>query len=60
MSIKIKSHQMPGDIGKTYFQKLIEGKGSHSENKRGRTLLKLLKMRERAVLKERARKEISQ
>jgi hypothetical protein len=55
--IPVKTHQMPGDVPKSEKIAMLEGK--HVDRKRGRAFRKGLKARERAVLKERTRREIN-
>lgn len=62
MKIRIKMHQMPGDIGKHEKIFFLEEKNSYhlneDERKRRRSLIDLYKMRERAVFKEQTKKEM--
>lgn len=55
MKTRIKTHQFPGDLGKKTKQAMLEGK--HPNKKGAKNLKKALASRERAVLKERTRKE---
>jgi hypothetical protein len=56
MKTRIKTHQMPGDVGKDTKQAMLEGR--HPNKKGSKNLKKALVSRERAVLKERTRKEV--
>ena len=62
MKIRIKMHQMSGDIGKCEKIFFLESKNSYhlneDEHKRRRSLMDLYKMRERAVFKEQTKKEM--
>jgi hypothetical protein len=55
--IPIKTHQMPGDVTKQEKAAMLEGK--HKDRKRSKSFKKTIKSRERAVLRERARREIA-
>lgn len=57
MKIRIKMHQMPGDICKREKIRLLESPNS-DESKRSKTLKNLYRMRERAAFKEQTRVEI--
>jgi hypothetical protein len=58
MNLRIKTGQEPGDLGKSEKQKMLEGK--HKDKKRAKNFKKYVRMQERAVLKERAKKRIEQ
>ena len=70
MKPRIKMHQMPGDVpkrvkialleGRVEDATLVYGKGRYHRytNGQAKTFKKVVRMKERAVLKRRARKEI--
>ena len=58
MKPRIKTGQLPGDVGKRTKQAMLEGR--HPDKKRSKTFKKVLRMKERAVLKERTKKEIKE
>ena len=55
MRPRVKMGQLPGDIPRQHKIELIEDRSP--ENRRGKAMRDALRARERAVLKERARKE---
>jgi hypothetical protein len=60
MKIRIKMHQMPGDISKQEKASILEN-SYHCDDvelKERRSLINLYRMRERAVFKEETRKEM--
>lgn len=56
MKTRIKTHRFPGSVSKQETQALLEGR--HPDVKRSKSLKKMLRLRERAVLKDRVRKEL--
>lgn len=57
MKTRIKTRQMPGDVSKKVKQAMLEG--THPDKKRAKNFKKnYVLSRERAVLKERTKKEI--
>lgn len=58
MKARIKTGQLPGDLGKRTKQAMLEGR--HPNRKRAKNLRKKLQGKERAVLKERTKKEIEE
>ena len=68
MPIKLKMHQFPGDIPKSDKINLLEDNPMHVSLNRlmsvaqhkaaGKSFKKMVRMKERAVLKERTRKDV--
>ena len=58
MNLRIKTGQLPGDVSKQTKQAMLEGR--HPEKKRSKTMKKVVRMSEKAVLKERMRKHVSE
>lgn len=57
MKTRIKTRQMPGDVSKRTKQEMLEGR--HPDRKRSKNFKKnYVLSRERAVLKERTKKEV--
>lgn len=56
MKPRIKFHQMPGDVRKGTKIAMLEGR--HPEKTRSKSFKKEVRMKEKAVLKQRAKKEI--
>lgn len=54
--IPIKMHQMPGDIGKREKISMLEGRCL--DRRRAKAYRKMIRSRERTVLRERTRNEI--
>lgn len=54
--IPIKMHHMPGDVGRSVQIAMLEG--THRDRKRSKAFRNMVYSRLRAVLKERARREI--
>jgi hypothetical protein len=58
MNLKLKMRDMPGDIPKSDKIRLMEGRPSPGDEWRAKGFRKLVRMKERAVLKRRALREI--
>ena len=58
MPLKIKMRMMPGDLPKADKIRLLEGNPLPGDEWRVKGFKKLVRMKERAVLKRRARKEV--
>ncbi len=56
MKTRIKTRQMPGDLSKKTKQAMLEGR--HPDKKRAKNFKKNILSRERAVQKERTRREM--
>jgi len=56
MKTRVKMHQLPGDVHKSEKIAMMEGK--HPEKKRSKSFKKMVRAKERAVLKRRTKKEI--
>lgn len=59
MKSRIKMHQMPGDLPKRDKIALLERRAPLHDQWRVKGYRKMLRSRERAVLKERARKDMA-
>jgi hypothetical protein len=59
MKPRIKMHQMPGDISKREKIAMLEGRSTIRTRKCSKSYKKKLRMKERAVLKERNREMVS-
>lgn len=57
MNLRIKTGQVPGDLSKQQKQAMLEGRAKRNHAK---TFKKVVRMKEKAVLKERTRKRISE
>jgi len=55
---KIKMGQTPGDVGVGHKIRMMEGRVPEDEKRRAKGFRKDVRLRERATLKERTRKEI--
>lgn len=58
MKARIKMRQMPGDVPKRFKIQMMEGTVDESELNRAKSFRKMVRMKERAVLKRRAMAEI--
>ena len=58
MKPRIKTHQMPGDISKQEKIAMLGGRSKIRTRGQSKTYKKILRMRERAVLKEQNRKVV--
>lgn len=56
MKSRLKTHDMPGDIPQCEKEAMLEGR--HPDRRRAKSYRKMLRTKERAVLRERARNEI--
>lgn len=56
MKPRIKMRRMPGDVSKLEKISMLEGR--HPEKKRSKSFKKMVRMKEKAVLKERTLKEV--
>lgn len=54
--IPVKMHQMPGDVSKGTKIAMMEGRST----KRSKSFRKTVRLKERAVLRERSRREIAE
>ena len=59
MKIRIRMHQFPGDIRRGLKISFMEKTCDESDMNQAKSFRKMMKMREKAVLKERAKKEIN-
>lgn len=59
MKIRIKMHQMPGDVYKGFKIQMMEGSVDESEMNRAKSFRKMVRARERAVLRHRTEKEVA-
>lgn len=57
MKPRIKMHQLPGDVWKGEKIAMLEGR--HESRERSKSFKRLVRMREKAVLKERTRLEVA-
>jgi hypothetical protein len=55
MNLRIKTGSHPGDVSKQQKEAMLEGRVKH-----GKTFKKVVRLKERAVLKERARKQMQE
>jgi len=58
MKPRIKMGQLPGDVGKGVKIAMMEGR--HQDKSRSKSFKKEVRMKEKAVLKERTKKEIEE
>ena len=58
MKPRVKMHRMPGDIGKQEMIAMLEGRSTIRTSEQSKIYKKMVRRKERAVLKERARQTI--
>ena len=63
MNLRLKTHSYPGDVNKRQKEAMLEGRDdrpSHASKEGAKRWKRTVRMKERAVLKERARVRIAE
>jgi len=60
MKVRLKMRQMPGDVYKGFKIQMMEGSVDESEVKRAKSFRKMVRARERAVLRQREQRIVAQ
>jgi hypothetical protein len=58
MKTRLKMRQFPGDVPKRFKIRMMEGTVDESELNRAKSFRRMVRMKERAVLRRRATKEV--